>query len=192
MNPMRQRPENIWDRYRDGELSAADRAEFERYLRENAAEADLFERESRWLEELADTAGHGASPTDRTRFRAAVLDRLPSEEERTVRRSGVLARIGPAIAAAAAIALVGLIQLTAPRAVRPGETGQVTVVEARLQDPLSVLLSDVNEQIEHQPRQIRRAIDETASLLALDRLAGMIDLDQLNRVRGDGEDDPRG
>ena len=46
--------EQLWDAYRDGELSQADIARFEQYLADHPDQQALFDVESQWLESLHD------------------------------------------------------------------------------------------------------------------------------------------
>ena len=46
--------EALWDAYRDGDISAADKARFEQYLLEHPDQQALFDAESQWLEALHD------------------------------------------------------------------------------------------------------------------------------------------
>ena len=171
-------PHPHWDGYLDGTLSAEELAEFNRFLEADPQAAKRLESEQGWLNEL----GAGGVQTDSdSAFRDAVLERWNSPQSNPAYNTAVIARIGFGVAAAAAVALTAVFYLVNPT--RSGNSTPVAatrplVVEARTSDPLSVLLSDVNEQIESQPRRIRSAIDQTASLFTFDRLAEMIELDE--------------
>jgi hypothetical protein len=165
--------EQLWDDYRDGDLSDEQRAAFEAWLAGNAEARKRYDAETRWLASLA-TSGSALAHDDFARRTAARWHQS---------QTGVIARLRLGAAAQAAAVLAAVVAIaaliwfnmeppaptTTPMAVMPVE-GEWHVNPS----PVSLLLADADELLAAPPRQLRAAVEQTMSWLDPARLSQVV------------------
>jgi hypothetical protein len=159
----------LWEAARDGELTAEQRQVFERHLRDHPEDHRLWDCETRWLSELsADRTAESSSDAD---FVLAVMERLDSEQ-----RPSVLGRVRPWLGAAAAVAIGLMVWRVVPVDRSGGQTvGPPVAVQGGASDPLSILVMDLNRQVEDQPASVRSMLSQTSQLLSWNRWFDAVD-----------------
>ncbi|MFG0247545.1 MAG: hypothetical protein ACF8OB_01555 [Phycisphaeraceae bacterium JB051] len=169
--------EALWDAYRDGDISAADKARFEQYLLEHPDQQALFDAESQWLDALHDQPVLQANaapiaPADKQANRAfanAVLDQWDADSR------PVLAKIHWKSAAfsagwlVAAAAIAVAMWFNAPEATLPdqGDTVNVARTDMTSRDrrhPLTSLVQDMDQTYEEQPTNVFAAFGSMMNL----------------------------
>lgn len=173
--------EQLWDAYRDGDLSAADKALFEQYLADHPDEQALYDAESHWLSSLHETsvskaanlamAGHATQPN--RAFTSAVLEQWDNQSR------PVLARIHWKSAAfsagwlVAAAAIAVAMWINAPQATV--NNTNPTAVASRMppsidggwrdrRHPLTSLVQNMDQTYEEQPTNVFAAFGSIMNL----------------------------
>lgn len=169
--------EALWDAYRDGDISAADKARFEQYLLEHPDQQALFDAESQWLEALHDQPmlQANAVPTATQNqqanraFANAVLDQWDADTR------PVLAKIHWKSAAfsagwlVAAAAIAVAMWFNAPEATIPDQGDAVNVARTDMtsrdhRHPLTSLVQDMDQTYEEQPANVFAAFGSMMNL----------------------------
>jgi anti-sigma factor RsiW len=171
--------EQLWDDYRDGDLSDEQRAAFEAWLAGNAEAQKRYNAETRWLASLA-TSGAAPGHDD---FAQRTAGRWQQSQ------TGVIARLRLGAAAQAAAALAAVVAIAAliwfnmePPAPTPAPMA-VMPVEGEWHaspSPVSLLLADADELLAAPPRQIRAAVEQTLSWLDPTRIADVVPVPALH------------
>jgi hypothetical protein len=181
---MTQPIEDMWDACRDGDLTPQESDAFARHLRDSDADARLWHTESGWLNALAHDTVEGGEA-----FTAAVVERWSAEAT-----DGVAGRIGWrsvglsigwAASIAALIALgvwLGNLPASQPP-IGPAQPGPVATIPpgpridtSDTVNPVSALLDNVHARVAEQPARIRQAVEQTASLLDVNRMFSLLDV----------------
>lgn len=176
--------EHLWDGYRDGELSDADKALFEQYLADHPDQKALYDAESQWLVTLHDQPvmiQHAlpltaAAPSGNKTFADAVLDKWDDQSR------PVLARIHWKSAAfsagwlVAAAAIAVAMWINAPQATIQQNNNPTTVATRmpgsnvgynHLRDrrhPLTSLVQDMDRTYDEQPSNVFAAFGSMMNL----------------------------
>jgi anti-sigma-K factor RskA len=171
--------EALWDAYRDGDISAADKARFEQYLAQHPDQQALFEAESQWLEALHDepvlqaNAMPVASAMQQANraFANAVLDQWDADSRPVLARIHWKSAAFSAgwLVAAAAIAIA--MWFNAPEATIPDNNSTQVALEdgprpgARdRRHPLTSLVQDMDQTYEEQPTNVFAAFGSMMNL----------------------------
>ena len=153
MNP--QEIEDMWDQCRDGELTGSRRDAFDEHMLDDAELAALWGAESHWLEAIGDTDGQpGRSEEADARFSRQLLARW-EEDRRHRARVRLFWRRALVVAGCATAAAVAVLVSWAPQ--RDASTGP----QMAGRDPVTILVSDMNEQAWTQPEQLYNAVRGT-------------------------------
>jgi hypothetical protein len=196
----KQQLEQLWDEYRDGTISAGDRAAFEEYLRGNDAAASMWKAESQWLEVLADVDASFEGETNTLSaagFADGVLSKWSAESHReggdVVGRIGFGRFAGWAIGIAAMVAffVLGAIYSNVLN-VNPADPGTNVVVTPPDQpvvpvpapgsqdgpDAIGLLMASAKDNYALAaagPAKIRQGFTSTAAFFDVSRLATLLD-----------------
>lgn len=181
---MNQHPsiEQLWDAYRDGDITAADKVLFEQYLADHPDQAQLFQAESLWLESLHDQPVAMALPSEEVSANHAFTDTVLAQWDE--QSKPVLARIhwksaafsASWLVAAAAIAIA--MWVNAPQATID-HSNQPTVADsfsAQIDDwqprdrrhPLTSLVQNMDETYEQQPTNVFTAFSSMMNLSSVE------------------------
>ncbi|MBL4699997.1 hypothetical protein JYU15_01340 [bacterium AH-315-I18] len=177
---MNQHPsiEQLWDAYRDDDITAADKVLFEQYLADHPDQAQLFQAESHWLESLhVQPVAMAISPAETSANRAFANTVLAQWDEQS---KPVLARIhwksaafsASWLVAAAAIAIA--MWVNAPQAT-VNQTNNPTVADSRSvqvhrwqnrdhRHPLTSLVQNMDETYDQQPTNVFTAFSSMMNL----------------------------
>lgn len=163
--------EMLREAYLDGEMTAEQRMRFEQLLDEDPSRLAAWLAESQWLRSLrrerdsyADAAGD--------RFAGQIVERWHSERSRPVigRVERVIAYVGAAAAIAALALTIWVMQPDTPDRAEHAVAPAATPSQSTDANPLSVLVREVAVQYDRQPARVMDAIEQTTSLLNLNRL----------------------
>lgn len=168
----REELDRLWDKVRDGEASAEERRAFDEHMMRDPEMAALWGAETRWLTAL----GEKQTPKGRVNdgaFTQRVLDQYDLERRRRVfpvidwRKAGYAGGW-----AAAVIAIAAVMWFSDPREpARPDRVASVPPpLPAPMQidpDPMSVLVSDMTEQIQMRPARMYNTVRDTHSLFSV-------------------------
>lgn len=173
----------IWDEYRDGTLSAADRAAFEAYLQAHEPAAAMWHAESQWLDLLAEADAAGEQQGRPTpAFVHAVVAGWQSQESGVIGRIGWRRYVAPAMGIAAVVAVFVLAALYADifkTAAPPPERDVARVTPpSAAPDAISLLMASAKDGYSlaaAQPARIRQGFSSTAAFLDVSRLAEIFD-----------------
>ncbi len=178
----RQRLEQLWDDYRDGSLSEADRAAFDDALRQDEQAAVLFKAESRWLQSMAkEGAIDRGQSSDGGLFAQRVLDKW-HEEGAVVGRIGFSKlRVWMVGIAATIVAFIGgavMLSVFRTEPVDPGK-GNIAVAPAKpAPDGVAMLLASASDgyaSAAAQPAKLRRTVSSAADMLDVNKLFTLLD-----------------
>lgn len=167
--------EQLWDAYRDGELSQADIATFEQHLADHPDQQALFDAESQWLESLHDQPVM-QNATLQTKanvdFSTSVLDQWNDQSK------PVLAKIhwksasfsAGWLVAAAAIAIAmwvnapeATIDQPAPRTIASNLPSDSWATPGN-RHPLTSLVQDLDDTYDEQPTNVFAALGAMMNL----------------------------
>jgi hypothetical protein len=175
--------EQLWDAYRDGDISAADKAVFEQFLADHPDQKALFDAESQWLTSLHDQPVIRAmaypANTKQHDFAAAVLNQWDEQSKPVLARIHWKSAAFSAgwLAAAAMIAIA--MWINAPQASvdqtrnttvatrMPGMDGSWRTPDGRMRDhrhPLTSLVQDMDQTYEEQPTNVFAAFGSMMNL----------------------------
>ena len=169
--------EQLWDAYRDGELSQADIARFEQYLADHPDRQALFDVESQWLESLHDQPMMQKTLAAQTQvsddFTATILDQWDDQSK------PVLAKIhwksasfsAGWLVAAAAIAIAmwvnapeATIDQPAPRSIASNVIPSDTWANPANRHPLTSLVQDMDDTYDEKPTDVFAALGSMMNL----------------------------
>lgn len=177
--------EQMWDAYRDGELSADQVVQFEQYLADHPDQKALYDAESQWLISLHDQPMIEAQPfaagsvnaTSNRAFAAAVLDKWDEESRPVLARIHWKSAAFSAgwLVAAAAIAIA--MWINAPEATTNPSGSNSTVAVGGFdggeqanyprrdrRHPLTSLVQDMDQTYEEQPTNVFAAFGSLMNL----------------------------
>ncbi len=168
-----QQVRQIWDDYRDNQLTDSPRYSFERHMRGCPHCAELWAFETQWLEKIGrdeQDIEPAAEQAPGPRFAIAVVERW--QKEHPAPRSF---RFAPWMAVAASLALFILtfVATTLIPAMPPVRQPVARAMPAA--DPVGTLVVQLTGHIDRGPTEVRDALRDTASLFTIDRLVDAIE-----------------
>jgi len=162
--------EQIWEKVRDGEATAAERRAFDVHMLDDPEMAALWGAETRWLSALKNTELSIAAAGEPT-FTQRVLNQFDEERQRRILRRSDWHTIRFAAGwAIAAITLAVLMWVNQPAEEMPGTGSQFASQPSPGQmepDPMTVLVSDMTEQIQMRPARVFNTVRDTHSMLSV-------------------------
>ena len=173
--------EELWERYRDGDLSDADRQAFEQYLQQDEQADAIYQAESQWLACLEHDLERDANlpDADRQTFTQNVLDRWQPVPKRSGQRRLVAAASW--LAAAAVIALAIWVSPPGQPKAKPQHASA---------DPVSVLVQRGVEQYGQQFQRFDTMLERTAAWISVNRFVTLLDLPVPDPAQFIGEPQP--
>ena len=166
----RQEMDEMWDECRDGDLSGQGQDAFDEHMLNDPDSAALWGAESRWLESVKDTPPND-SDADSTQFCGRVLERWDTDCQRRARVQLFWRRVILVASCATAAAIVVLVTWTD----RPDTSASIPVVHVQPvhSDPVSILVTDMTEQVSTQPQDLYNAVRGTGELLTIEQAMRM-------------------
>ncbi|HAI13433.1 MAG TPA: hypothetical protein DCM28_17125 [Phycisphaerales bacterium] len=166
--------EHLWDAYRDGDITAEDKALFEQYLADHPDEQALFDAETQWLDSLHDQPVTSSAPMlsiaqtqpANRAFAAAVLDHWDDASRPVLAKIHWKSAAFSAgwLVAAAAIAIA--MWVNAPDATLPNNDAgpQIAHRPQPRSHPLTSLVQDMDRTYDEQPTNVFAAFGSMMSL----------------------------